>query len=567
MSRPRSAALTPRPWRPAPAALGALGALLVVAAPGCADLPRDNPYDAKACSPACAKDRICYAGACIADPCRGTGLRWIPAPGAGRRAFCIAPYEASDGGGGAAAWGSGATPWTGATPGEAQQACRAAGATLCTTTQWYDACVGRDNSGEEGSAPRAADCGRDDGNALKQTGARTRCEGGYTSLFDLVGNAGEWAKVEQTTGSSLAPTSLGYFTLSGPYGGGGNSSSLGCGGGDITNDQYSVKDLAQVGFRCCIPCDSTGKVCQAQPEWFRYELYDSDGNTTGNQFAVGWALWGSGASDLWLADQEFVARFDGSTWTQLPGAGQPGQRPAIWGADAAHVWLTSGGRVHTWDGSQFVVDQGQQSVSGGSFHGLGGTSATDVWAVGEPGVGVWHRDGTGWTAQAAVTNPATLYGVWADRASGQVWAVGAQRQILRYDPGAGTWDSNVPWDSKQAAPTAAVLYAVHGTSATDVWAVGATKDSNGVGQGAGGLVAHYDGEKWRQVLADTSGGGSELYSVRALPGGRVWAAGQRLVSYAQQAGWRWDDAQVRGPVWVPDMERPEEVWVGLFRLR
>src|SRR5262249_1183329 len=98
---------------------------------------------------------------------------------------------------------------------------------------------------------------------------------------------------------------------------------------------------------------------------------------------------------------------------------------SVWGASANDVWIGGGGLAHAGpvlllhgDGASFVE---QASDVQGTIWWIHGTSASDVWAVGEKGLAL-HWDGSAWTPRPTGTD-ATLFGVWA-AAPDDVWAVG-----------------------------------------------------------------------------------------------------------------------------------------------
>lgn len=72
------------------------------------------------------------------------------------------------------------------------------------------------------------------------------------------------------------------------------------------------------------------------------------------------------------------------------------------------------------------------------------------------------------------------------------------------------------------------LLSVWGTSATDVWAVGADP-----GDGAGPYVLHFDGATWTRLRTGATG---DLWWVHGLPGGPVWFAGENGLVLRWDAG-------------------------------
>lgn len=97
-----------------------------------------------------------------------------------------------------------------------------------------------------------------------------------------------------------------------------------------------------------------------------------------------------------------------------------------------------------------------------AFYGVSGTSANDIWAVGEKGT-VLHWDGTAWNDESpAGVSSKGIWAVWAPNAS-NVFIVGANGlAMVRRD---GQW-VDLPTGVTRT------LYAIGGTGLNDVWAGG-----------------------------------------------------------------------------------------------
>lgn len=111
------------------------------------------------------------------------------------------------------------------------------------------------------------------------------------------------------------------------------------------------------------------------------------------------------------------------------------------------------------------------------FEAVGGSSATDVYAVGASTI--WHYDGRRWVVEGDIADP-FLNGVWA--------LAGNDAYMAWSSPDGGLtgkvyhFDGRV-WSVVASAPAA--LESVWGTSARDVYAVGRE-----------GWILHYDGSTW-----------------------------------------------------------------------
>jgi hypothetical protein len=153
--------------------------------------------------------------------------------------------------------------------------------------------------------------------------------------------------------------------------------------------------------------------------------------------------------------------------------------------------------------------------------GVWGTSASNVWAVGEETI--LHYDGATWSPAAGASGSALLgiwlFGIWGSSAS-DIWAVGAAAAgtpaILHYD--------GASWSSVPSPSTTESQYtSVSGSSASDVWVAG-----------AGGLVSHYDGTDWSIVPTGTR---QPLTSVWASSPSDVWVVGFEGMFHYNGTSW------------------------------
>ena len=165
-------------------------------------------------------------------------------------------------------------------------------------------------------------------------------------------------------------------------------------------------------------------------------------------------------------------------------------------------------------------------------------STTDAWAGGAyypPSSNVLatlaeHFDGSRWTAYPLPNvgeEENVLLGI-SMPSIGTAWAVGYyvsgkfQQQTLIEHFDGRSW-SVVPSPSPGAHQN--ILYGVAAISDSDVWAVGAEEDSNGLWHT---LTEHWDGLNWSVVNAvDAGSSGNQFYAVKALGSSSVFAVGQQ----------------------------------------
>jgi hypothetical protein len=183
-----------------------------------------------------------------------------------------------------------------------------------------------------------------------------------------------------------------------------------------------------------------------------------------------------------------------------------------------------------------------------TIQAVGGTGASDLWAVGLPGV-ILHRDATGWSA-ACLPDPIALGAVWASGPA-DAWAVG-QQAVFRFDGRA--W-SRVRLDF----PVNGTFVAVWGSGPDDVWLL------------AEDVVVHHDGTSLSATtLADMRSLGFPFGAFREVWGSGaddVWIAADRGTLHWDGEAW-WGslaapEGQVLGSVWAGDAEAAYTVGVAL----
>jgi hypothetical protein len=224
----------------------------------------------------------------------------------------------------------------------------------------------------------------------------------------------------------------------------------------------------------------------------------------------------------------------------------------VWAA--GYHWEDVGGAleyrtlVEHLSGGRFVVvpTPDRETAPAIDFlEGISGTSATDVWAVGEsspPGrpaeTLAEHWDGEAWSI-VATPDPGDVGNILESVAavsSTDVWAVGARqdRATFYQRPMAIHWDGSRWASVKLPEPTACTghsyMTSVVATSADDVWATGWCGSGGTTPQQ--GYVEHFDGRSW--ILAAARGSipaYSQLYGISAESTDNVWAVG-----FTQQPG-------------------------------
>ena len=194
----------------------------------------------------------------------------------------------------------------------------------------------------------------------------------------------------------------------------------------------------------------------------------------------------------------------------------------VWGSSATDVWAVGdGGTILHYGGA--VWEPALDSVSY-AFRGIWGSGPRDIWAVGFRSLDstapvLFHYDGVGWSRDASIADSLPwppLSDVWGTAAS-NVWVVGYGGAIYHFD-GSHWSDSSV----------ATWYYAdrIWGTSATDVWIVGP------------GTVLHHDGSGW-SPQSDSVLTARQLTSGWGARRDNLWAAGQVSHGFLHFDGAHW----------------------------
>jgi hypothetical protein len=156
--------------------------------------------------------------------------------------------------------------------------------------------------------------------------------------------------------------------------------------------------------------------------------------------------------------------------------------------------------------------------------------------VGSAGA-IAHFDGNGWSSVGG-GGANHLTAVWGSSAT-DVWAVGQSLQLVHFD--GKTWQTSTAPTSPELASTPANLSGVWGTSPNDVWAVGAGSRSTV------STVLHFDGKAWTV----TSSPKGRFY--------RVWSSGPTDVWLIGLGGVLHGDGHIwQAPPGAPD--RVNGIW-------
>lgn len=125
----------------------------------------------------------------------------------------------------------------------------------------------------------------------------------------------------------------------------------------------------------------------------------------------------------------YALHYDGTSWQSVPISNTYYPLEDVTAISANDIWVIGHDGARHWDGTSWT-----RFDSSTLFKSLFAVSSNDIWAVGaafEPAPNIWHWDGTQWSSIFPFT--LALFGV-AAAAPGDIWAVGSNGMILRYQP-------------------------------------------------------------------------------------------------------------------------------------
>jgi hypothetical protein len=232
------------------------------------------------------------------------------------------------------------------------------------------------------------------------------------------------------------------------------------------------------------------------------------------------AVWGSASDDVWFAGDTFL-HFGNDGFKEFPLLDEGGavtsefvSVQALWGSGPNDIWAVDDGWIMRWDGTKWTL---RSERAAAALRAVGGSSASDVWAVGVAGCAM-HWDGRVWSNcrehATGIPTSIALNAVWS-RGENDTFAAGGT--FLLHQAGAD-------WTARDLGVTApdfegTALYA--GDDATWI--------------GGYGLIARAD------EGGDVSYFRTHLEPVNALfglPSGEIWAVGSESASsYFDGASW------------------------------
>jgi hypothetical protein len=237
-----------------------------------------------------------------------------------------------------------------------------------------------------------------------------------------------------------------------------------------------------------------------------------------------------------------IWRWNGTTWS-VSFNGTTCSLNAVWGSSASDVWVVGdGGTILHWDGSSWSERQSGTSLN---LESVWGTSPSDAWFAGgngdqtAPQGTILHWNGS-LTSQSA---NGSLLGVWSDSPS-DVWVVGTGTHAFQYAERGGVQGFQPVVIGTGEGSTGHIF----GTGPSDIWvdgrhydgttwtafdatlanmAVWGTSPTNAWGAGPG--ISYWKGTAWTAVAFP--GGSALTYTAVSGSGASdVWAVGSAGVT-------------------------------------
>jgi hypothetical protein len=275
------------------------------------------------------------------------------------------------------------------------------------------------------------------------------------------------------------------------------------------------------------------------------ELYDVAGAAADDVWAVGYhniAAYGS--------ERTMALHWNGHRWSVVATPNLGSTANELEGVHAIapdDVWAVGFGAdpggfaghaigLH-WNGAGWrLTDLAPPGVRGSDLVGVGGTSTSDVWAVGsrDDSTLIEHFDGASWSVVPSPDGEGTVSALSAVTAvaPNDAWAVGSSESEAPGAKGSGEGSLILHWDGESWTvvpspngpnPSNALLDVV-AYGSQDVWAGGLSYDDLQVTSRS--LVERWDGSKWRIVQTpDPDADYNVVEGIAGMSPGHLWAVG------------------------------------------
>jgi hypothetical protein len=260
-------------------------------------------------------------------------------------------------------------------------------------------------------------------------------------------------------------------------------------------DEYSLEDLWVFG-----PDDvwAVGQTIQRfdGTDWTRQPT-DSYAGFTG--------IWGFSPDDVWITGGDTLLHWDGSSLTTTDLGAQGMQAAtALWGLAPDRLWIVGdSATVLHWDGSAWT----RTNIPCSSNSAIFGFSENDIWTQGT--FGTCHYDGGAWEEVELEIwgGDGDVFGFATD----DVWVVAESAEAAHWD--------GAQWTTFDNEDFVGEMSSLWGAQRDDLWGVGMA-----------GAIAHFDGRGWTEVTHQTIGSPflRMFNSVHGSSAQEVWAVGAEM---------------------------------------
>ncbi|MCK5805605.1 MAG: hypothetical protein KAI66_22425 [Lentisphaeria bacterium] len=211
------------------------------------------------------------------------------------------------------------------------------------------------------------------------------------------------------------------------------------------------------------------------------------------------SLWGFAPDDLWAVGNEYVLRFDGSSW-QETSLNELGGNDLldIWGSSPQDLWAVGESGVFHYDGTSWM----RQSNYGANA--IWGADPDAIWTIST--FAFRHYDGTSWSEFEL-----DLFG-----GDGKIWGFGAGEVfIAANDDSIAHWDGS-SWSELSDDATFGDLNSVWGVAPDDLWFAGDF-----------GEIVHYNGSTFREIDRQALGSPylKQYHDIHGSSADDVWIVG------------------------------------------
>lgn len=212
-------------------------------------------------------------------------------------------------------------------------------------------------------------------------------------------------------------------------------------------------------------------------------------------------------NDVWFAGEGGIVLHWNGTSIELVSDPRP-DLSGIWGSASDDLWAVGkSGALFHYDGKSWKT---QNSGVTYDFKSIWGSGPSDIWAVGSDQsalLAAIHWNGSTWTEAKLPPYAAGSHPV--------VWGTAANNVYITASQGGYFQFNGVNWSVKPTGMNPAQdIVSIDGTDSNNVWALGVNLN-----------VARFDGSKWTNVVAPGSNGSARsIMQIKVFPGDDVWVA-------------------------------------------